>query len=122
MSAFADAVLFIHFGLACFISFGFIAIWLGIWCDWRWVRNRSFRLLHMLAIGIVAVEGLLGIACPLTAWENWLRQDAGERSFVARWVQELLYYDFPEWAFTALYVAMAALTAFAWVLAPPRRR
>ena len=118
----ADAVLVLHFCLAAFIAVGVVLIWLGIWRRWDWILSFRFRLLHLSAIGIVALEGVLGIACPLTVWENWLRQDGGERSFVAHWVQRALYYDFPEWAFAAVYVALAAITALAWIIAPPKRR
>jgi len=117
----ADAVLVIHFALASFIALGVVAIWLGIWRRWRWILSFRLRLLHLAAIGFVALEGMLGIACPLTVWESWLRQDAGERSFVGRWVQRALYYDLPEWFFVAIYVSAAAITALAWIIAPPQR-
>ena len=70
----------------------------------------------------MAAEALLGIACPLTVWEDSLRGGLGNRSFVARWVARLLYYDLPEWVFTVLYLAAAAATIAAWWLVPPRPR
>jgi hypothetical protein len=117
----ADIVLVVHFGLAAFIVAGLAATWLGAWWGWGWVRSLRFRLAHLAAIGFVALEGVLGLTCPLTVWEDWLRQGGGERSFVARWVQRLLYYDLPEWMFAAAYVAMAILTAITWLRVPPLR-
>jgi hypothetical protein len=118
----ADVVLMLHFCLAAFIVVGLAATWLGAWRGWRWVQNYGFRLAHLVAIGFVALEGVLGLTCPLTLWEDWLRRGGGESSFVARWVQRLLYYDLPEWMFAVAYVVMAVLTIITWVLARPLRR
>jgi hypothetical protein len=119
----ADLVLLLHFGLACFIVLGLGLIWLGAGLAWQWVHNFWFRLSHLSAIVYVAMEAIVGIVCPLTRWEDALRQNTGERpSFVARWIQRLLYYDLPEWVFTAVYIAAALATAITWFLAPPRHR
>jgi len=115
----ADIVLLIHFGLALFIVLGLVAICLGGVREWVWVRNLRFRVTHIVAITVVAFEGALGITCPLTLWEDWLRQNAGAPSFVARWVQRLLYYDLPEWVFAIVYVAVALATALAWIYVRP---
>ncbi len=66
--------------------------------------NPWFRYLHLGAIAFVAAEALLGIACPLTVWEDLLRGGVRPESFVARWVQYFLYYRAPEWVFTSAYV------------------
>ena len=99
-----------------------MAVWIGAALRWGWVRNRWFRYLHLAAIAFVAAEALLGIACPLTVWEDLLRGDLREESFVGRWVRELLYYRAPEWVFTWIYVAWAAATLVTLRLVPPRRR
>jgi hypothetical protein len=121
-ASFADLVLVLHFALAVFIAGGIAAIWLGWVLAWPWVRNRAFRLAHLAAICVVALEALLGIACPLTVLEDSLRGGRVERGFVARWVGRLLYYDLPPWVFTSAYVAAAAATLLAWRLVPPRPR
>jgi hypothetical protein len=118
----ADLVLVLHFALAAFIVCGIAAISLGWALAWGWVRNRSFRLAHLLAVCVVALEAILGIACPLTVLEDWLRGGPGERSFVARWVSRALYYDLPQWVFTTVYVAAAVATLLAWRLVSPRPR
>ncbi|MCC6532934.1 MAG: DUF2784 domain-containing protein [Burkholderiales bacterium] len=117
----ADLVLLVHFGLAVFIVAGLLLTWLGAARAWSWVRNFWFRAAHLAAIGFVAVEGVLGMTCPLTLWEDRLRGTATEVSFVARWVQRLLYYDLPEWVFALAYAAMALATAITWLLVSPRR-
>ena len=118
----ADIVLVVHFGLAMFIVVGLAAIWLGAARQWRWVRNFRFRITHIAAICVVALEGVLGVTCPLTLWEDWLRQSGAEPSFIARWVQRLLYYDLPEWVFAAAYLGMAAVTALTWLYVRPQTR
>lgn len=118
----ADALLVLHFGIAAFIVGGLVLVWAGAALGWRWIRNPWFRYAHLFAIGFVAAEALLGVACPLTLWEDLLRGGARPESFVARWVRRLLYYEAPEWAFAAAYVAWTAATVLTLALVPPRRR
>jgi hypothetical protein len=117
----ADLILAVHFALAAFIVFGLPLVWLGAWLDWSWTRNRVLRHAHAAAILIVAAEALAGSVCPLTAWEDALRAGADGRSFVGRWLAQLLYYDFPQWLFTLAYVLYAAATLATLRLIPPRR-
>ncbi len=121
MNGLADLILVVHFGFMLFIVGGFALILAGAMLSWDWVRNRTFRLLHLTAIVLVAAESIAGVACPLTVWEDALRQTASARSFVGRWLSRWLYYDFPEWSFTLAYVAFAIAVAITWWWLPPRR-
>lgn len=120
----ADTILVVHFLIAAFIVLGLVAVWIGAALGWPWVRNPWFRWLHLGAIAFVAAEAVLGIACPLTVWEDMLRGgrslDGGAESFVARWVRWLLFYEAPEWVFTACYIAWTAATLVTLRLIPPR--
>ena len=118
----ADGLLVFHFAIAAFICSGLILVWIGAALGWRWVRNPWFRYVHLAAIVFVAAEALLGMACPLTVWEDLLRGGASAESFVGRWVRRLLFYQAPEWVFTTAYLAWAAASAAALALVPPRRR
>jgi hypothetical protein len=118
----ADVILIVHFLIAAFIVLGLVAVWLGAALGWAWVRNPWFRWLHLGAIAFVAAEAVLGIACPLTVWEDLLRGGVRAESFVARWVQALLFYRAPEWVFTVAYLAWTAATLVTLWLVPPRRR
>jgi hypothetical protein len=118
----ADALLAVHFLIATFIVAGLILVWLGAALGWRCTRNPWFRYLHLGAIAFVAAEALAGVACPLTIWEDLLRGGVRPESFVGRWVQRLLYYQAPEWVFTAAYVLWTAATLLTLWLVPPRRR
>jgi len=119
----ADAVLVTHALIALFIVGGLAAIWVGSGLGWEWVRRRLFRLAHLFAIGLVSTLSLLGIACPLTALEDWLRNGSvGTQGFIQRWASLLLYYDLPTWVFTLAYVVFALAVLLTWRLVPPRRR
>jgi polyferredoxin len=121
MHAFADLILIVHFAFVLFVVGGLPAIWLGAACGWRWIRNFKFRAAHLAVISFVALEALLGIACPLTVWEDVLRGALTETSFVARWLRRLLYYSFPEWVFACAYLLFALAVAITWWRVPPRR-
>ena len=118
----ADAILLVHFLIVLFIVGGLVAVWIGAALGWRWIRNPWFRYAHLGAIAFVAGEALLGVACPLTLWEDIARGGMRAESFVGRWVRRLLFYQAPEWAFTTAYVAWALATLATLRLVPPRRR
>jgi hypothetical protein len=118
----ADVLLVSHFVIAVFIAGGLMLVWLGAALGWRWISNPWFRYLHLAAIAFVAAEALLGVACPLTVWEDLLRGGVRPESFVGRWVHRLLYYRAPESIFTAAYVLWALATLVTLRLVPPRRK
>lgn len=122
---FADAVLVLHIALAAFIVGALMCIIAGGLRRWGWIRNPWFRLAHLLAIAVVVAESWLGMVCPLTTLEMWLRAKSGgptyEGAFIEHWLQSLLYYDAPPWVFIAAYSLFGALVAAAWWCWPPRR-
>ncbi len=118
----ADALSVLHFAIAAFIVGGLVLVWLGAALGWHWVRNPWFRYVHLAAIVFVAGEALIGMACPLTVWEDLMRGGVRPESFVGRWVRRLLFYQAPEWVFVTAYAAWAAATLLTLVLAPPRRK
>ncbi len=65
----ADAVLVVHFAFVAFVIGGLALIWIGKTLRWGWVRNFWFRIAHLGAIAFVALEAVIGVACPLTVWE-----------------------------------------------------
>lgn len=121
----ADAILVVHVLFVCFVVLGLVAVYLGYFLNWLWVRNLSFRLLHLLAIGIVVLQSWLGVICPLTIWEMALRKEAGTGtyagSFIQHWLHQLLFYTAPEWVFILLYSAFGLLVLASWFLVRPKR-
>lgn len=122
----ADAVLLCHLAVVAFIVAGLAAIVVGNSRGWGWVNRWTFRLVHLVAIGVVVLQSWLGRVCPLTTLEAWLRAQAGQGtyggSFVEHWVQRLLFYDAPAWAFTLAYTLFGLMVLVAWWRYPPRRR
>lgn len=117
----ADLILIVHFAFVLFVTSGLLLIWAGAARGWHWVRNFGFRVAHLAAICFVAVEAMIGMACPLTVWEAALRGAPADKSFVARWLHGLLFYSFPDWVFTAAYVVFALAVAATWRFVRPRR-
>lgn len=122
----ADLILGVHALYIFFVVGGQLLILVGWGLGWSWTRHRMFRRLHLAAIGLVIVEAWLGLACPLTVAENALRlsvdQTAYENSFLRHWLGRLIFYDAPEWLFTALYTGFGLIVLTAWRFHPPRRK
>ena len=122
---FANAVLVAHAGVVLFIVAGLILTLLGGKYGWHWVRNVWFRVLHLAAIVYVVAESWLGIVCPLTNLEQWLRERAGqpvhEGDFIAFWLAKLLFYQAEPWVFIAAYSAFALLVIYSWMMVRPAR-
>jgi hypothetical protein len=122
----ADVVLFVHFAYVGVVVLGLLAVLAGYLLNWDWVRNRWFRGLHLTMILIVVLEAWCGIRCPLTDWENALRERAGqaghEQAFVAELVHELMFYEADPWVFTVAYTLFAAAVVGTLFLVPPRWR
>lgn len=119
----ADVIVGIHVVYVGFVVLAVPLILLGWWRGWRWVHNWWFRHLHLLMIGIVVLESLLAIDCPLTIWEQSLRQAGAqvgyEGSFIGHWLHELLFFDFPPWVFTIIYTLFGATVLLLYVAVPP---
>ena len=120
----ADAILVLHVSFVVFVVLGLVIIYIGYWCDWGWVRNKSFRIAHLLAIGVVVLQSWLGAICPLTIWEMKLRHMAGAAtysgSFIQHWLHTFLYYDAPDWVFIVVYSLFGAVVLLSWFLVRPR--
>jgi hypothetical protein len=120
----ADLIAVAHLAYVMFILLGMMAILLGLVFRWAWVRNFYFRVAHLAAIGIVAVEEMLRIQCPLTTWERALRAEIGqtvaEATFMARLANAVLFRPLEPWVFVTAHLAFAGLVLLTFVLAPPR--
>ncbi|MBV8211483.1 MAG: DUF2784 domain-containing protein [Burkholderiaceae bacterium] len=118
----ADAVLAVHCAIVTFITAGLPLIWIGAALRWSWVRLFWLRALHLGAIAFVALESLVGIACPLTVWEAALRHRQLPAGLIQQWVERALFYEFPLWVFTLVYCVFTALVVATWWAVPPRRQ
>lgn len=119
----ADLLLFAHTLFVAFVIFGLLFVFAGKLFAWAWVRNPSFRLAHLVAIGVVVIQSWLGVICPLTTWEMALREKAGDSvyagTFVSHWMETILYYSAPSWVFVLCYTFFGLLVLASWFWVRP---
>ena len=119
----ADMLLLTHVLFVAFVVCGLLLILAGKLFSWGWVRNRIFRLAHLIAIGVVVVQSWFGVICPLTTWEMALREKAGDvvygGTFMSHWLETILYYNAPAWVFVVCYTIFGLLVAVSWFWVRP---
>jgi len=120
----ADLVLSLHFAIVLFVVGGLAVIVFGSRRGWRIAGALWFRLLHLAAIAVVVAQAWLGVVCPLTMLEMWLRMKARDStysgSFIEHWVHQLMYFDAPPWVFAIAYSLFGLAVLAAWWYFPPR--
>jgi hypothetical protein len=120
----ADLIVFIHFMYVVFAVGGQIVVMLGWLLGWRFIRQPVFRITHLVAVVLVAIEAVVGMICPLTEWEYRLRNLAGQSvdhdlSFIARLARLIIFYDFPSWVFTVAHISFGAMVILTFIFVPP---
>ena len=120
----ADLVLVAHAGVVFFVVLGQVLFVAGGLRGWRWARNVWIRLTHLALIAFVVMQSWAGSVCPLTLWEQALRQQAGQagyaESFIEHWVSRLIFFNAPVWVFIVVYTLFGALVLLTWWWIPPR--
>lgn len=120
----ANLILALHAAIVAFVVVSLPLIVIGGCLGWRWIRHRGFRLVHLATIGFVAIQSWLGEICPLTVWEQQLRERAGQSGyqggFIEHWLSQLIFFNAPSWVFVAGYSLFALAVAAAWWRWPPR--
>ena len=120
----ADAVLLLHSLFVAFVVIGLVLIFVGKARQWSWIRNPWFRVTHLLAIVVIVIQSWFSIICPLTTLEMALRSRAGDSvyagSFIAHWLEKILYYRAPAWVFMAIYTMFGAAVIASWFWVRPR--
>jgi hypothetical protein len=120
--ALGQLVLVIHLAVIAFNVAGLIVVPLGAALRWPVVRNLPLRLLHVASLGVVALQAALGRACFLTDWQADLTGGGATDPLIMRWVNSVIFWPLPPWAFTAAYVAIFTYVVALWFLVPPRKR
>lgn len=83
----ADLLVVIHFSFVLFVVFGALLAF-----RWRWVI-----LFHLPAVAWGALIEFQNWTCPLTPWENRLREMAGDKGFSGGFIEHyLLSVMYPE--------------------------
>jgi len=120
----ADVILLCHVLFVAFVVIGLLLIYVGKFRAWSWIRNPGFRFFHLAAIVLVVLQSWFGVICPLTTVEMYFRSLAADAvysgSFIAHWLESLLYYQLPPWIFVAAYTLFGAVTVVNWFWIRPR--
>jgi hypothetical protein len=123
-SLLADVVVALHIAYIAYVLGGLLVILAGLIRKWEWVRNPWFRVTHLTAILIIALELIFKASCPLTVWEMQLRAAAGqpviEGTFIGRLMHYLIFAAVPGWVAEVVYIGFAVAIVITFVLAPPR--
>lgn len=108
----ADLTVLVHFLWMGFIILG--AIWGR--------RSRAVRIVHLIGLGLAVILNLMQWYCPLTHLERWLRhrhspEDAYPGSFIAHYLEQLIYVEIPMKAMLVPTLLLLAVTL--WIYLGP---
>lgn len=121
---FADCVVFVHVCYVAFVVLGQLFIMIGWLRGWQVARNFWFRITHLILIGVVVFEEIIDVRCPLSIWEQRLRELAGQPTnsdtFLGRMMHALIFHDWPPYVFTILNVTMGTIILITLIFFRPR--
>ena len=124
MNVAANVVAVLHLVFVVFIVGEMIVILTPSARETRFVRDRSLRLLHVIAIYIVLVEEATGWSCPLNVLQWNLRSEAigSAKATVGLGglLDFLLYRTVPPIALDIMYWSFGLLVIVWLFVAPPR--
>jgi hypothetical protein len=119
----AKAMVVLHMAYTAFVVLGQVAIVIGAWRHHAWIRNFWFRSVHLASIAFVVGESWLGVDCPLTVAEFYLRKLAGQTpqpsEFMTKWIERTVGIEPPLWTLTAVYTLFFATVIWSWWKLPP---
>ena len=116
---FSEIVLLFHFCIFLFMILSFFLIPIGYYQKWKWVKNKYYRSMHIILMGIISIETILGFMCPFTILENYLRDDIKVDNKFTEIVHQILYWDLPNYQFIILYLFSFSYLIFLWFFFKP---
>jgi hypothetical protein len=105
---------------------GFLLTLCGFW--WKKIFDwLLFRYLHLLGILYVSLLAVMGKYCPLTIWENALREKhesglAYSGPFIIHYIEKLVYPDINPWFIRIATALIAISTIIIFIIRPPQKR
>ncbi|CAI2718159.1 DUF2784 family protein [Nitrospina watsonii] len=112
----AEYFLILHFLFILYMIVGFV-VGLAI-------NHRGFRFVHAGLLAFVSTLMILGIPCPLTILEEHFSSADYEGSFLAVWLNRIIYLEWfdPGVVFVGdMTFAMLVFSSFFWRPLPPRQ-
>ena len=116
---FSEIVLLFHFTIFLFMISSFFFIPFGYYKNWKWVKNKNYRLTHLFLMGIILIETILGFMCPLTILENFLRNGTKVNNKFTEIIHLIMYWDLPSYQFIILYLLSLLYLIFLWCFFKP---
>ena len=122
---FADIILVVHLAWIIFMLYGFALTVRAFWRPAFWDR-WLFRTIHLAGIVFVASLELLHKYCPLTIWENALRQHGHPGTqypgyFILGYIERLIYPDVSPLVYLLPTYGIALFTLVMFVVKPPAK-
>ena len=105
----ADAAVLLHFGYLAFLTFGGFLVWRSPRAIWPHLAAVAW------AVGVVVIR----YPCPLTDLERHFRPSVGERSFIERYLERVIY---PEGHMDTARLVVVVVVAISYAGILRRRR
>jgi uncharacterized protein DUF2784 len=111
----ATFILVLHLLVILFFIIGF-----PIGLKWN---HRGFRVFHSAALAVVTMLMILGIPCPLTVIEESSSDSSYEGSFIAFWLNRIIYLEwFEPFHVLILDLCFAALVFSSFIWYPVKKK
>ena len=105
----AILILILHLGVILFVVIGFPVALI--------TNHRRFRLIHAGVLAFITLLMILQIPCPLTVLEEGVSGEAYGGSFLATWLNRIIYVEWftPHTVFVIdMIFAAAVFSSFGW--------
>ena len=121
----ADSIVIIHFAWILFMLWGFMLTLRGfLYKEFfeRWI----LRTFHLFGIAYVSILAIMGEYCPLTIWENTLRQKYDPSltypgSFMIHYVEKFVYPEVNPLIIQIPTTFIAIFTVAVFIIKPPEK-
>jgi hypothetical protein len=108
-----------------FVVLGMFYIYMGFFLKFKSIRNIACRIIHLLAMIIVAVQQYFMINCPLTVLEKKLLLLANHEIYHGAFIPHLLKLvnlNIKTEYYLPLYVSLGLIFILSFILIPPRKK
>lgn len=121
----ADIIVVMHFAWILFMLWGFILTLRGF-LQKEFFERWFFRTLHLCGIAYVSVLATMGKYCPLTVWENTLRQKYDPSltypgSFMIHYFEKFVYPDINPLFIQIPTTFIAVFTVAVFIIKPSKK-
>ncbi|PKK98030.1 MAG: hypothetical protein CVV57_09430 [Tenericutes bacterium HGW-Tenericutes-2] len=116
-------VALLHLLYVLFVFLGLFYIYIGFMFKIKLIRNVYFRVIHLIAMIVVAIQQYFLVNCPLTVLEKKLLTMAGKPTYSGAFVANMMNkysINIPTDYYLYLYVSLSLLFIASFILIPPK--